>query len=163
MEGFLLRSWKHQQGCDMQVPCLTLSKRQKHFFLTCYWIWPWHKVKRNGLHWLGQDGLQVPLGDFVQAVGGGRHVLIHAVQAGVHAGLLGLPRLQVSSRSKFFTAFPSILGALHIFRVACQSSLKEEITNKVSNKEISLHTRCSAPSCAAQEPRMMLITFSTFT
>lgn len=108
---------------------------QKCLFLTCYWIWPWHKVKRNRLHWLGQDRLQVPFGDLVQAVGWGRHVLIHAIQAGVHAGLLGLPGFQVSSRSKLFTALPSILCAFHIFWVACQSSLKEEITNKMTNKE----------------------------
>lgn len=48
----------------------------------------------------GVGRLQAPLWDLVQAVGGGSHVLIHAVQVRVCARtLLGLPQLQATPRA----------------------------------------------------------------
>lgn len=48
----------------------------------------------------GMGRLQAPLWDLVQAVGGGSHVLIHAVQERVCARtLLGLPQLQATPRA----------------------------------------------------------------
>lgn len=91
------------------------GKTYGYLFLTCHRVWPRHQVERDGLHGLGQDALQVPLRDLVEAVGRRRHVLVHAVQTRVHAGLLRLPRLQVSSRSKVFAALPSVFGAFHVF------------------------------------------------
>lgn len=116
------------------------TQRQNHHALTCDRVGPWHEVQRDGLHRLGQDGLQVPLRDLVQAVGGRRHVLIHAVQTRVHAGLLGLPGLQVASRAHLLAAFPSILRALHVLGVARQSGLKGGNTKQMSTEEVPAHT-----------------------
>ena len=63
------------------------------------------------------DGLQVALWDFVEAVGGGGHVLVHSVEAGIHARLLGLPEL--SPRP-----FAVFTPPLRVLRVACESGCK---------------------------------------
>lgn len=89
--------------------------------LTSHRIGTGHEVQRDGVGWMGGHALQVALRDFVQAEGGGGHVLIHPVQEWVHAWFLGLPQLQVPSR-----ALAVFAASLHVLRVARQSSWKKE-------------------------------------
>lgn len=53
--------------------------------LTGHRVWAGHEVQRDGVGGVGGHALQVALGDFVEAVGGGGHVFIHPVQERVHA------------------------------------------------------------------------------
>lgn len=64
---------------------------------------------------VGGHALQAALGDLVEAVGGGGHVLVHPVQEGVHACFLGLPQLQVPAG-----ALAVFAASLHVLRVAGQ-------------------------------------------
>lgn len=53
--------------------------------LTSHRVRAGHEVQRDGVGGVGGHALQVALGDFVEAVGGGGHVFIHPVQERVHA------------------------------------------------------------------------------
>ena len=58
-------------------------------------------------------GVQGPLGDLVEAVGGGGHVFVHAVQEGVSAGgLVALPQLEAAARA--VAVLPAALGVLRV-------------------------------------------------
>lgn len=53
--------------------------------LTSHRVRAGHEVQGDGVGRVGGHALQVALRDFVEAVGGGGHVLIHPVQERVHA------------------------------------------------------------------------------
>lgn len=53
--------------------------------LTSHRVGAGHEVEGDGVGRAGGHALHAPLGDLVEAVGGGGHVLVQPVEEGVHA------------------------------------------------------------------------------
>lgn len=82
--------------------------------LTGYRVWAGHEVEGDGVGGVGGGVLQASLWDFVEAVRGGGHVLVHAVEEGVAARRF--PRL-----SQFEARGIAVLPTpIHVLRVTGQ-------------------------------------------
>lgn len=93
--------------------------------LTCHGVGAGHEVEGDGVGRVRGGVVQVALGDLVQTVRGGGHVLVHAVEERVAAHahghararrLLRLPQLQAAA-----AAVAMLTAPLGVLRVACES------------------------------------------
>lgn len=79
--------------------------------LTSHGVGARHEVEGDGVGRVGGRVFQASLWDFVEAVRGGSHVLIHTVQEGVGAwSFLSLPQFEAASRA--LAMFPTPVRVL---------------------------------------------------
>lgn len=142
----LIKRWNEQQHTNIQ------NQRRRGFRLTCHWVRTGHEVEGGGVRGIVWGA---GLRDLVEAVGGGGHVFIHAVEAGVQSGSVRVPELQAAA-SGAIAVFPA---PVHWLRVTGQGGWeKRQDEDKKLSRLCSLQITSAGFSCKVATRKFSLRT-----